>query len=81
MTLKTRAPKISAHADGGQSGGSSVRRPGSEDPHGHERIFFIIYSSLTEIHILHIFYSFSEGSYLFQIHSHLNNYPVYNKEL
>ena len=28
--------KISAHVDGGMSGGSSVRRPGSEDPHWRE---------------------------------------------
>ena len=32
--------KISAHVDGGLSGGSRVRRPGSEDPHRRERIFF-----------------------------------------
>ena len=31
--------KISAHVDGGPSGGSSVRRPGSEDPHRRERKF------------------------------------------
>ena len=29
--------KISAHVDGGLSGGSRVRRPGSEDPHRRER--------------------------------------------
>ena len=32
--------KISAHLDGGLSGGSSVRRPRSEDPYWHERKFF-----------------------------------------
>ena len=32
--------KISAHVDGGLSGGSRVRRPGSEDPHRRERKFF-----------------------------------------
>ena len=31
--------KISAHVDGGLSGGSRVRRPGSEDPHRRERKF------------------------------------------
>ena len=29
--------KKSAHVDGGLTGGSSVRRPGSEDPHRRER--------------------------------------------
>ena len=33
----TCAGKISAHVNGGPSGGSSVRRPGTEDPHRHER--------------------------------------------
>ena len=31
--LQTRVPKISASVDGWPSGGSRVRRPGSEDPH------------------------------------------------
>ena len=31
--------KISAHVDGGLSGGSRVRRPWSEDPHRRERKF------------------------------------------
>jgi hypothetical protein len=31
--------KISAHVDGGPSGASSMRRPGSEDPHWRERKF------------------------------------------
>ena len=34
--------KISAHIDGGQSGGSCVRRPGSEDRHRRERNCAII---------------------------------------
>ena len=33
--------KISAHVNGGPSGGSSVRRAGSEDPHRREWKFFI----------------------------------------
>ena len=33
--------KISASVDGGQSGGSCVRRPGSKDPHRRERKFGI----------------------------------------
>ena len=37
--------KISAHVDGGLSGGSRVRRPGSEDPHRRERKFIIIIQS------------------------------------
>ena len=37
MTLQTCAPKISAHVDRGQSGGSLVRGPGSDDPHRCER--------------------------------------------
>ena len=32
--------KISAHVDGGLSGGSRVRRAGSEDPHWREQNFF-----------------------------------------
>ena len=32
--------KISAHVNGGLSGGSWVRRPGSEDPHRRERKFW-----------------------------------------
>jgi hypothetical protein len=34
--------KISAHVDGGLSGGSRARRPGSEDPYRRERKFFIL---------------------------------------
>jgi hypothetical protein len=33
--------KISAHVDGGPSGGSSVRRPGSEDPIGMSEKFYM----------------------------------------
>ena len=33
--------KISIHVDGKPSGGSCMRRPGSEDPHWLERNFFI----------------------------------------
>jgi hypothetical protein len=32
-SAETCAGKISASVDGGPSGGSRVRRPGSEDPH------------------------------------------------
>ena len=31
-----------AHVDGGLSGGSRVRRPGSEDPHWRELKFFLV---------------------------------------
>ena len=34
----TYGGKISPHVHGGLSGGSCVRRPGSEDPHQHEWI-------------------------------------------
>ena len=34
--------KISASVDGGPSGGSRVRRPGSEDPHRRQRNFFFL---------------------------------------
>ena len=34
--------KISAHVAGGPSGGSSLCRPGSEDPHRREQKFFTI---------------------------------------
>ena len=34
--------KISAHADRGPSGGCSVCRPGSEDPHRRERKFILV---------------------------------------
>jgi hypothetical protein len=33
---------ISAHVNGGPSGGSSVHTPGSEDPHRFERKFFLL---------------------------------------
>ena len=33
----TCAGKFSPHVDGGLSGGSIVRRPGSEDPHWREQ--------------------------------------------
>ena len=36
LTLQTCAPEIPTHDDGEASGGSSVRRPGSEDPHRRE---------------------------------------------
>ena len=39
VTLQTRARKIPAHVDWGPSGGSSVRRPGGEDPHWPELKF------------------------------------------
>ena len=39
MSLQTQVPKISAHVDGGLSGGSRVRRPRSEDPYRRERKF------------------------------------------
>ena len=42
MTLQTLAPEISSHVDVVPSGGSSVRRPGSEDPHRRERKLFIV---------------------------------------
>ena len=44
--------KISAHSDVGPSGGSSVRRPGSEDPHRHEWNFvhfLIFHTSLVNL--------------------------------
>ena len=37
LTLQTSKPKKSAKVDGRPSGGSIVRRPGSEDPHRRER--------------------------------------------
>ena len=37
ISSQTSAPKISAAVDGGLSGGSSVHRPGSDDPHRHQR--------------------------------------------
>ena len=40
-SAETCSWKISAHVDGGLSGGSRVRRPGSEDPIGVSGIFFI----------------------------------------
>ena len=43
----TGAGKISAHVDGGLSGGSRVRRPGSEDPHRRERKFIVSYATKT----------------------------------
>ena len=36
--------KISAHVDGGLSGGSSIRRPRNEDPHRREQKFIPIAS-------------------------------------
>ena len=40
VSLQTcAAEKNSAHADGGPSGGSRVRRPGSKDPHKRLRKF------------------------------------------
>jgi hypothetical protein len=36
------AGKISAHVDGGPSGGSSMRRPRSEDPHRRERNYNVL---------------------------------------
>ena len=43
--------KISAHVDGGLSGGSRVRGPGSEDPHRHERIFFSFLFSSPQLYL------------------------------
>ena len=39
MTLRTCALENLVHVDGGPSGGSIVRRPGSEDPHRREQKF------------------------------------------
>ena len=38
ISSQTSEPKISAAVDGGLSGGSSMHRPGSDDPHRHQRI-------------------------------------------
>ena len=43
VTLQKSAPKIFAHVNRGQSGGSSVCRPGSEDPHLGERKFVVVF--------------------------------------
>ena len=40
---QTLGPKISASVDGGLSGGSSVRRPGSEGPHRRQRKFIYLF--------------------------------------
>ena len=37
VILQKHAPFISANVHGGPSGGSSMRRPGSEDPHRRDR--------------------------------------------
>jgi hypothetical protein len=39
------AENISAGVDGGHSGGSRVRRPGSEDPHRCQRKFYLHWSA------------------------------------
>ena len=46
MTPQTCAPEISAHVDGGPSGGSRVRRPGSEDPHWRHRKLYVFMSEI-----------------------------------
>ena len=40
VTLQTCVPEIFASVDVGPSGGSGVRRPGSEDPHALAEFFF-----------------------------------------
>ena len=45
---------ISAHVDGGPSGGSSVRRHGSEDPHWRERNLRIFFNNNPPSSILNI---------------------------
>ena len=47
--------KISAHVDGGLSGGSRVRRPGSKDPHRREWKFIYILYILEVIFVFTIF--------------------------
>ena len=42
-------PEISASVDGGQSGGSRVRRPGSEDPHWRSRDFSFLLPAVNTI--------------------------------
>ena len=39
LFLQTHAPQIYAGVNGGLSGGLCVQRPGSEDPHQHQRKF------------------------------------------
>ena len=39
LLFRNRWQKIPANVDGGLTGGSGVHRPGSEDPHRHERKF------------------------------------------
>ena len=58
VTLQTCMPKTSAHVNGGTSGGSSMRRPRSEDPHQREQIFyyFIILCNSFIIIEIYVFY-------------------------
>ena len=51
-TSDTCAKKISTGVNGGLSGGSSVRRPGSEDPHRRQRKFVVIPALAGTIRIL-----------------------------
>ena len=42
VTLQTNVPENFCHVDGGPSGGSSVRRPGSEDIRRVERKLILL---------------------------------------
>jgi hypothetical protein len=61
VTLQSHAPKISAHFDEGPSGGSSVRRQGSEDPHQREwnsLPYTYFASALLEVVVVHEHFDF-----------------------
>ena len=56
MTLQTLfCVTISAGVNGGLSGGSSVRRPGSQDPHRRQRNFLLKTNKDDMIYLLHGF--------------------------
>ena len=55
--------KISAHVDGGLSGGSRVSRPGSEDPHRRERKCYLKKLS----HFNYTNYFIIESNFIFTI--------------
>ena len=51
VILQTSASKIFAGVDGGLSGGASVRRPGSEDPHQRQQKFISPPQGMSRMHL------------------------------
>ena len=62
MTLQTVVPQNSAGVDGGLSGGSSMLRPGSDDPNRHQQNFAKLSPSSSSTKLAELSFNFAISS-------------------